>query len=600
MILRRVYIWYDTIMKKFCLWIAFIAVILCCTACVRTSGNAGSNSPITAESTPEAEPIETKDGVREGNIYCVFIDGQLDLHVAPSTSAPGIQKLENGTLVMALESDDEFMLVLTRDGHRGYVMSDYLILSAKTFESADDKPGTYTTVCDERLDVYAQSGGAGTSVAKLKYGTQVKVTDFEGQFAHIDYDGGSGYVQTKYLNKGDYEPFDSVEKSVRTAPSGMWIMHCEETPHMLRSVPGFGDVKIGEVNDGETLEVSAYDGLFAKVLYNNIEGYVNAGFLTQQGTQTYEEDLSIIKPSAEYSYDQMIKDINKLVQKYPDKLTLSSIGTSEQGRDLPVLILGDASAPHQVFIQASIHAREYMTSVLVLAQIEYSLARGENAFMQGTLSDALENVCFHIVPMANPDGVEICQSSTMSEQVRAIYERDVETGRTELSEQKYIMAWKANANGVDLNRNFDAKWDLKDDISEPSGNGYKGKAPEDQSETKALADYVRSHDFDATISYHAFGSLIYWEFGDNEQANERSRDLGRAVHAVTNYTLEPVEDLDSGGLKDWALGTLDIPSLTIEIGTQDCTLPIEEFSSIWLRNRSVLAAIGRWVKAIES
>ncbi|MPN17152.1 hypothetical protein SDC9_164502 [bioreactor metagenome] len=71
------------------------------------------------------------------------------------------------------------------------------------------------------------------------------------------------------------------------------------------------------------------------------------------------------------------------------------------------------------------------------------------------------------------------------------------------------------------------------------------------------------------------------------------------MYAVTGYTLEPVDDLDSGGLKDWALGTLDIPSLTIEIGTQDCPLPIEEFSSTWLRNRSVLAAIGRWVKAIE-
>ena len=50
-------------------------------------------------------------------------------------------------------------------------------------------------------------------------------------------------------------------------------------------------------------------------------------------------------------------------------------------------------------------------------------------------------------------------------------------GLTEPGEEAYARTWKANAAGVDLNRNFDAGWELLDGRSAPSAEGWRGSAP---------------------------------------------------------------------------------------------------------------------------
>jgi g-D-glutamyl-meso-diaminopimelate peptidase len=103
------------------------------------------------------------------------------------------------------------------------------------------------------------------------------------------------------------------------------------------------------------------------------------------------------------------------------------------------------------------------------------------------------------------------------------------------------------------------------------------------------------YDFDATISYHAYGSVLYWEYGGDQSVLDASRSLARAVRGVTRYPLAGAGGLDAGGYKDWAMEKRSIPSVTIEIGTRECPLPQDEFHSIWERNRDVLPAIAAWV-----
>lgn len=157
--------------------------------------------------------------------------------------------------------------------------------------------------------------------------------------------------------------------------------------------------------------------------------------------------------------------------------------------------------------------------------------------------------------------------------------------------------WKANARGVDLNRNFNAGWESLDGAKEPGAERYKGESPESEPETQAIVRYVEERQWDATVSYHAYGSLIYWHYGDNEEVNALSRDLGRAVRSQTGYPLDSGEGVDSGGFKDWAMDELGIPSLTVEVGTRSCPLPEDEFDSIFERNKLVPAAVARWARA---
>ena len=68
-------------------------------------------------------------------------------------------------------------------------------------------------------------------------------------------------------------------------------------------------------------------------------------------------------------------------------------------------------------------------------------------------------VVFYFVPMVNPDGAFISQTKTADKNVLQIYARDRAAGYSDEPYEQYLARWKANAAGVDLNRNFDAQWE---------------------------------------------------------------------------------------------------------------------------------------------
>lgn len=65
---------------------------------------------------------------------------------------------------------------------------------------------------------------------------------------------------------------------------------------------------------------------------------------------------------------------------------------------------------------------------------------------------------------------------------------------------------------------------------------------------------------------------------------------------VTGYPLEESSSVDGAGYKDWAIDSLDIPSLTIEVGCGDTPLAQRELYSVFVRNRSVLPEVARWLQ----
>lgn len=285
-----------------------------------------------------------------------------------------------------------------------------------------------------------------------------------------------------------------------------------------------------------------------------------------------------------YGYERMNADISRLCAAYPDKIRMEEIGISEQGRPIPVLCLGTENAGHQVLIQGAIHGREHMTAWLLMAMAEYWLEKG-----------LPENACWHVIPMSNPDGVLVSQSGCLDEGQREIYERDLARGLTELPPERYAARWKANGLGVDLNRSFPSGWEPIHGPEEPSSERYKGKTPFEAVEAQALRDYTLNHSFDVTLSYHATGSVLYWEFGSRQEVNAASYSLGEAVSAVTGYPLEGCSSLEGGGYKDWVMEKLGIPSLTVEIGRQDAPLPEEERFDIFERNKGLLPCVARWL-----
>ena len=152
----------------------------------------------------------------------------------------------------------------------------------------------------------------------------------------------------------------------------------------------------------------------------------------------------------------------------------------------------------------------------------------------------------------------------------------------------YYRKWKANARGVDLNRNFQAFWEEYHDLKgQPSREGYKGQAPEDQEESKALAELTRQEKFQRTVSYHSSGEVIYWDFGQKGEFRRIAATLESGYSGSQDTAAGRLGLPGSAGYKDWAVKERKIPSLTIEIGKAESPLPPSAFREILRRNRGV-------------
>ena len=292
-----------------------------------------------------------------------------------------------------------------------------------------------------------------------------------------------------------------------------------------------------------------------------------------------------------YTYENMQNDLGILARIFPEIIQIDSLGKTEDQRELYHFYIGSANAPKKILIFGGIHGREYMTSQLIMEQTTeflMKLCRTQDK----EYAKILEGKAIHVVPMVNPDGVTISQRGAMgikNPDLKILVEEIAlrEGGRH--PQGSYFHRWKANAKGVDLNRNFDALWETCEDaVQEPSRQNYKGRKPESEIESRALAELTRREEFQRTISYHSSGAVIYWDFYQQGQLRVQTWEFAKRIGEITGYVpQENTREQSSGGYKDWALLKMEIPSLTIEIGRQESPLPASCFEEIFIENRGV-------------
>lgn len=292
-----------------------------------------------------------------------------------------------------------------------------------------------------------------------------------------------------------------------------------------------------------------------------------------------------------YTYENMQNDLGIFARIFPETIQIDSMGRTEDNRELYHFRIGSANAPKKVLIFGGIHGREYMTSQLLMEQTTEFLMKLCRTRCK-EYEKIMEGKAIHIVPMANPDGVTISQMGAMgikNPDLKSMVEEIAlrEGGRH--PQGNYFSRWKANAKGVDLNRNFDALWEnCEDAVQQPSRECYKGQNPESETESRALAELTRQEGFLRTISYHSSGAVIYWDFYQEGELRLNTWKFAKAMGEITGYeVLGKNGEQSSGGYKDWALLKMGIPSLTIEIGRLESPLPASSFGEIFMENRGV-------------
>ena len=416
----------------------------------------------------------------------------------------------------------------------------------------------------------------GDPLTEISAGNEYLVLATMGDSLFVEYQGQRGYVPATYSK--------AVVLNAEVTPE-IWEANCNDRI-TLRSRPNVGAPWMASIPDGASMELLDWDRNFAKVRYEGKEGYVLGEYIRPRWNR---QILKWVPLTDRYSYEQMLLNMETMVQQYPDLLEKDTIGQSELGRDIPVLRIGNPRAEHHVLIQGAIHGREHMTSWLMMAMVDYWLENG--------METLTENTCFHLIPMVNPDGVVLSQTGNLPESARRIYSDDYALGFADENTSDYASVWKANALGIDLNRNFPAQWEgISVHRTMPSSELFQGYEPFSAAESRALRDYTLAWNWDATISFHSAGSLIFSEFGTKEPVNADSRSLAQAVAAVNGYTVSSSIGMTGGGYKDWVMEELGIPSLTLEIGCEGAVLEYRELFSTFCRNCNVLWAVNNWLE----
>lgn len=235
------------------------------------------------------------------------------------------------------------------------------------------------------------------------------------------------------------------------------------------------------------------------------------------------------------------------------------VGYSLLGRSIYGVHIGDYTGK-QIILTGAIHAREYVTSLLLIEMVRYLYNKSFNGG-------------FYFVPLMNPDGVDLVLSGT--ENLPCDKLKDfillVNDGSTDFS------YWKANANAVDMNVNFDAGWGKGvQNVFCPAPANFVGYYPNSEREVRSIIDFSLKNMPAMTIDYHTRGEVIYYGF-DTQTEQERANNLKIAsdIAEVTGYTVERSEG-SVGGYQDWSIDTLKVPSVTIEVGNATMSYPITE------------------------
>lgn len=266
--------------------------------------------------------------------------------------------------------------------------------------------------------------------------------------------------------------------------------------------------------------------------------------------------------------------VNRILQLQEEGLEIFNAGKSVLGKNILATHVGDYSGT-QILIQAGIHSREYITTLL-LVEMARNLHNTETVKGGG----------IYFIFLTNPDGAEIVLDGINSApcEITRKYLTLANNGNLDFSQ------YKANINLVDLNTNFNANWGGgSQNLTCPNTENFIGFYPESEREVQSLINFTLQTKPLLTISYHSKGNVIFWGFENQSEENiNRDYSIGSQLSETTGYPLIFTEN-STGGYKDWCINSLKIPSYTIEVGDESLPHPISEdfLPEIYLRNKDV-------------
>ena len=240
------------------------------------------------------------------------------------------------------------------------------------------------------------------------------------------------------------------------------------------------------------------------------------------------------------------------IVKLTDTKSYEVIGTSVDGREIQAYRFG--TGEHTLVYIGAIHGGyEWNTALLSYKLIDYLVDNPENI---------PNNISVVVIPVANPDG--LAKVVGMGERFDATDAPQFDFA-DEVSINDLVVAGRFNANGVDINRNFDCKWQPKAVWRAETIDA--GTTVFSEPEAIALRNFFISEKPKAVVFFHSASNGVYTSFCEDGPL-QGTVELLATYSGASGYTRFddfPYYEV-TGDAADW-LATRGIPAISVELET---------------------------------
>jgi len=223
------------------------------------------------------------------------------------------------------------------------------------------------------------------------------------------------------------------------------------------------------------------------------------------------------------------------------------IGTSVEGREIRAFVYGTGTT-HLLFV-GGIHGGYEWNSVLLAYQVMDYLKENPDAVPK--------NITVTIIPSANPDGL----SKVIQKEGRFSL-ADVPTSNT-----LPLGTGRFNANNVDLNRNFDCKWQPKSMWRSKTVSA--GSKVFSEPEAVALRDFIVEYSPQSVVFWHSMGNSVYASQCKEGIIPETLSIMNVYAKASGYNAIKTFDTYQTTGDAESWLASIGIPSITVELKTHE-------------------------------
>ena len=248
---------------------------------VTNSRNENTTNTPTPAPTPNSSTVETMN--KSGKVINLVSGDTLNVRKEASSTSTIVTKLNQGTIVTITGKDTKTgWYRITHNGNTGFVSDRYI----EVINTSNTTIVGYKKTTDN-LNMRTGPSTSYSAITKIPAGTTVGVISTSNGWDYVEYNGQKGYCSSSYLVSTTQQPSTITVKKVTT------------TSVNFRTGPSTSYTSIAKIPEGAVVDVISTSGTWAKVKYNNQEGYVHTDYLK---TYTGSSSTTPTLPPSNSSY----------------------------------------------------------------------------------------------------------------------------------------------------------------------------------------------------------------------------------------------------------------------------------------------------------